>query len=103
LRRLTRAQARVLLGVGVALGLALLPALAHASPPDPSWLPGVWDASDDDDAVALLYSVLKAVAAPAASHDWLPPGPIDRIPPHGDDRPAAPLRHSVRSRAPPLA
>jgi hypothetical protein len=31
-----------------------LSALAHASPPDPLWLPGIYDGADDDDAVALL-------------------------------------------------
>jgi len=34
--------------------LAGLSALAHASSPDPLWLPGIYDGADDDDAVALL-------------------------------------------------
>jgi hypothetical protein len=35
----------------VALALGLLPALAHASPTDPLWIGGVYDAGDWDDAV----------------------------------------------------
>ena len=31
--------------------LALLAPLAHASPPDPTWIHGVFDAADSDDAV----------------------------------------------------
>ena len=31
-----------------------LSALAHASPPDPLWLPGIYDGADDDNVVALL-------------------------------------------------
>jgi len=35
---------------GVFVMLALVP-LAHASPPDPLWLAGVYDAADADDAI----------------------------------------------------
>jgi|SRR5499426_2065673 len=31
-----------------------LSALAHASPPDPVWIPGIYDGADHDDEVALL-------------------------------------------------
>ena len=37
--------------VMVVLALGLLPALAHASPTDPLWIGGVYDAGDWDDAV----------------------------------------------------
>jgi hypothetical protein len=36
-------------------GLAL-PVLAHASPPDPSWIPGVYDDADFDDVVTRVVS-----------------------------------------------
>jgi len=39
----------------LAAGLAL-PALAHASPPDPSWVPGVYDDADFDDVVTQVVS-----------------------------------------------
>src|SRR5215468_2781147 len=44
--------------------------LAHASPPDPTWLAGVYDQADFDDVVRLLTSVLEATdstVAPEAS------------------------------------
>jgi len=39
----------------VVLALILLPAIAFASPPDPSWIAGIYDAADGDDIVSLLY------------------------------------------------
>lgn len=39
----------------LAVGLAL-PVLAHASPPDPSWIPGVYDDGDYDDVVTRIVS-----------------------------------------------
>lgn len=98
-----RAVSRAVLLSAVALGLALLPAFAHASPPDPLWLGGVWDADDFDDVVVLACSVVKAVEAPAVSHDWLAPVPIALVAPALEAAPAAPLRTSLRSRAPPVA
>jgi len=43
--------------------------LAHASPPDQTWLAGVYDQADFDDVVGLLTSALEATdstVAPAA-------------------------------------
>ena len=31
-----------------------LPLLAHASPPDPTWFPGIYDNADYDDVIGLL-------------------------------------------------
>ena len=61
----------------LAAGLAL-PALAHASPPDPSWIPGVYDDADFDDVVTQVVSgtgsltpgivdVLRFIQRPAES------------------------------------
>ena len=45
---------RILL-VGLALTLtSALPALAQVSPPDPSWVPGIYDDDDFDDVVTLV-------------------------------------------------
>lgn len=33
-----------------------LPGLAHASPPDPTWIPGIYDDGDGDDVVSLIAS-----------------------------------------------
>src|SRR5262249_5637128 len=38
----------------VVLALVLLPAIAFASPPDPSWIAGIYDGADGDDVVSLV-------------------------------------------------
>ena len=53
------------------LALILLPAIAFASPPDPSWVAGIYDGADGDDVVSLVYETSAAHAA-ALSH----PGPL---------------------------
>src|SRR5215467_2793929 len=60
---LDRLRAPRLLGLSVTLLALLIIApvtLAHASPPDQTWLPGVYDQGDFDDVVALLTSALGA-------------------------------------------
>ena len=47
----SKQASRILL---IAIGLVLLPALAFASPPDPSWIVGIYDGADGDDIVALF-------------------------------------------------
>lgn len=101
LRAFARALTLAVPALLVALGLAMLPALAYASPADPSWVTGVWDGADSDDVVVLVGFSVKAVAAPAISHDR----PARRlcVVASRDDAPSAPLRDVVRSRAPPPA
>lgn len=45
---------RPVCALGLIVALALLGPLAHASPPDPSWVPGIYDAADYDDVVVLV-------------------------------------------------
>jgi hypothetical protein len=40
--------------------LALVP-LAHASPPDPAWIPGIYDDADYDDVVVAVASAMGVV------------------------------------------
>jgi hypothetical protein len=47
---MTRANSILL----VAITLALLPAIAFSSPPDPSWIVGIYDGADADDIVTLI-------------------------------------------------
>lgn len=47
---------RVPLVAIVLLIAATLPALAHASPPDATWIAGVYDDADDDDIVVRITS-----------------------------------------------
>jgi hypothetical protein len=54
-----------------------LPLLAHASPPDPIWLPGIYDNADYDDVIGLLTDTaavreLPLVAADPACLDFWP-------------------------------
>ena len=86
-RRRTVSSALVLLVVGVLAGLA---PVAHASPPDPTWIAGFYDGADLDDIVLAIVSAdvaagptTPAVAVTEAWGDRLPrAGPVvqDRRP-----------------------
>ena len=58
------------------LGLVLpaLAALAHASPPDETWLPGIYDDADFDDVITLITS--SSAAPPDALPCLARPGSI---------------------------
>src|SRR5215470_3150825 len=51
----------------IVVALILLPTIAFASPPDPSWIAGIYDDADGDDIVSLVYETSAASAA-APSH-----------------------------------
>ena len=102
-RDLPRAAARALIVLLFALGPAVLPALAYASPPDPSWISGIWNGADGDDVVVLILSAVKGMAAAVVGHAWLTPRLIGRVAALGRDVLPAPIRAGIRSRAPPFA
>jgi hypothetical protein len=59
--------------LAIVLCIVLNP-LAAASPPDPTWIPGLYDAADFDDVViriGLLASVCDACATPSLALDAL--------------------------------
>jgi hypothetical protein len=58
------------------LGLSLLTlvGLAHASPTDETWQPGIYDDADFDDVIALIMSL--SGAPPAAPPSSLRHGPV---------------------------
>ncbi|HEX6078168.1 MAG TPA: hypothetical protein VF197_00970 [Methylomirabilota bacterium] len=62
----------------LAAGLAL-PALAQASPPDPSWIPGVYDDADFDDVVVRVTSGTGNVGPEAPGSQALGPWPAERL------------------------
>lgn len=71
----------------VVLALVLLPPLAFASPPDPSWVAGIYDGDDGDDVVNLVYETSAAHAAGLSHFGPLPcllelslPGTVYDIP-----------------------
>ena len=53
--------------LSVVLALILLPLIAFASPPDPSWIAGFYDGDDGDDVLNLIYETSAAESA-APSH-----------------------------------
>ena len=48
---------------------AILPLLAHASPPDPTWLPGIYDNADYDDVIGLLTDTAAVRELPLVTAD----------------------------------
>ena len=68
----------------VVLALVLLPTIAFASPPDSSWIAGIYDGADGDDIVNLVYETSAASAAASSYIGPLPSMPwilIERITP----------------------
>jgi hypothetical protein len=85
------------------LGLSGLTPLAYATPPDPSWVHGIYDDADYDDVVVLITSE-AAVATPVLVVDirLLPPCPGPTAPPVEGPAPTRPFS-SLQSRAPPAS
>ena len=103
---LDRLQALRPLGTSVMLLAFLIIApvtLAHASPPDPTWLAGVYDQADFDDVVDLLTSICEAsgtATAPEAD-PWLALAP--KLCPAMVAWPATAPAYWAPLRAPPIA
>lgn len=98
-RQLSRRLAAFLLTVA----LATLTPLAHGSPPDPTWIAGLYDDADHDDAIL-------AVTASIASLDRQPlhdPHDVDSavalVPAVDESLHATPSLSSNHTRAPPTS
>jgi hypothetical protein len=92
---------RLVVSITLVTVLCLVPA-AHGSPPDPTWIAGLYDNADFDDVILLIISNLGVVQGSTASSL----GPQRLIlnillPTNFDIRPLSPLS-SVLSRAPPI-
>src|SRR5262245_1937020 len=86
--------------LGVAL-VAIVPA-GHASPPDPSWIGGLYDNGDFDDVVLLITSTLGAIQPTSVWSSRRIASAGGLVTPT-DTEPHAPLlRSAVLGRAPPL-
>ena len=82
------------------LVLAVLTPLAYGSPPDPSWVKGIFDGADYDDVVILITSAVGAVAScslaelrplrPSGARVALPPISLALAPPPASFQPRAP-------------
>ena len=80
--------------------LALLLALAYASPPDPSWIPGIYDDADYDDVVTLVMATTATVAH--VTTDSRPTTLlVERVPPFIQVVTVTPSRFARSARAPP--
>jgi len=95
--RLTRASLLLLVAVWV-----LVRPLAAASPPDPTWIAGVYDDGDLDDAVLLAGSLVGVSDAPDSGR-----APSDRrgtpLAPAGRSCPTSASPLTTLDRSPPLA
>jgi hypothetical protein len=94
---------RVALVLLLLLGLSGLTPFAYATPPDPSWVRGIYDDADYDDVVVLITSA-AAVATPVLVVDLrlLPPCPGLIAQPVEGPAPTRPFA-SLQSRAPPAS
>ena len=81
--------------------LAVGVGLAHASPPDPTWIAGIYDDADHDDVILLLLGLDAFVVTITFSPQ--PAGLVEPVVVPG--LALAPTRwvEAVRSRAPPLS
>ena len=84
----------------LAVGLAL-PVLAHASPPDPSWIPGVYDDADFDDVVTRIVSGTGNVAPGIVDVLQVTLSPAERLAHAREAAPEAPRLTANPGRAPP--
>jgi len=82
----------------IVLTLILLPALAFASPPDPSWVAGIFDGADSDDVVSLIHETCAASLA-TPSHLCPRPCPLKMS---LDVRTVAGVRFTRGPRSPPF-
>ncbi len=82
-RGLAFSSIRLATFLSIVVVLILIAPIAFASPPDPSWIAGIYDGADGDDAVNLVYETAGVEVAllgpllplPRASNVSLAPGP----------------------------
>jgi hypothetical protein len=93
---------RVLLVALIAIAPLTLATLAHASPPDPSWIQGIYDDADHDDVAAFLTSETGEVRAAPVEH---PPMRLaaERVAPPTERAGSLVAVSATRSRAPPAS
>jgi hypothetical protein len=90
--------------LAVALGLLLfLPALAYATPPDPTWIGGFYDEADYDDVIILVSTIPSpppTVWVQCPDPHWTP---VWLIPVLDDQPPPSVTPSRQHSRGPPLS
>jgi hypothetical protein len=94
---------RVVIALLLMLGIGGLTPLAYASPPDPSWIRGIYDDADYDDVVVLITSAAAAIALVLVV-DLLPRPPLAGLAHKCAEDPVPVLSFSpLQSRAPPTS
>jgi hypothetical protein len=86
----------------LAVGL-VLPVLAHASPPDPSWIPGIYDDADYDDVVTRIVSGTGSVDPGLVDELAVVLRPAERLGHASDASPDSPGLAVGHGRAPPTS
>jgi hypothetical protein len=100
---MTARSLRIALALLLLLGLSGLTPLAYASPPDPSWIRGIYDDDDYDDVVVLITSA-AAVTAPVLVVEIRLLPPLAGLAPQRTDGPVPTRPFSpLQSRAPPTS
>ena len=82
--------------------VALVP-LANASPPDPTWIPGIYDDADFDDVIGLveLGAGLVVSVDPTDARPVPRPAVASVLPP--EQAPASPSADALHARPPPAS
>ena len=101
--RTISAIARILLVVLVSILPVSLPILAYASPPDPSWIPGIYDDDDYDDVVVLVASGTGHVPPTTLADLQSIPPLVGSLPQSTERVSCAFSAAAVRPRAPPAS
>ena len=89
-----------LLALLLLIAMATLTPLAHASPPDPTWVAGWWDDGDHDDVILLICATAAALHAAPPMLDSRR-ALIGRVTSLDPDAPPFRATASVATRAPP--
>src|SRR5215467_4694059 len=55
---------RLAMFLSIVVALILIVPMALASPPDPSWIAGIYDGADGDDVVTLVYETAGVATLP---------------------------------------
>jgi hypothetical protein len=85
------------------VALITLTALCYASPPDPTWIAGLYDNADRDE-IVLEVLAIDAVPAAAAAPPWsTAPAAAEPLWVAGRSVPNAPSLTALLDRSPPLA
>jgi len=102
---LDRLQAPRPAGLSILLALLVIApvTLAYASPPDQTWLAGIYDQADFDDVVGLLTSALEASGSTSAPEAGLCLVLAPKLYAAMVGWPANPPAYSAPPRAPPVA